>query len=136
MTDFDIYTNRVSWGLLTDDEKEQLISHNGPLMKYDHIGKDWVSVPPGHEAGIVTIYRAAPKKPEIPWEHIHPRWNAWAIDKLGIPSFYREVPKITSGGWFLSSLVFTLDNVLAIDTTGVDWRDSLVIRPGYEADNA
>lgn len=85
------------------------------------------------------IYRTRPRQLVIPWDVIKPEYKWAAMDECGRVFLYEEKPSLvryknkcfddrsehygwTGGGGFLPCC-------LNIDTTGIDWRESLVQRP-------
>lgn len=70
-------------------------------------------------------------KPSINWDHVAPEFVVMAADSDGAPWLYEDEPKAGNFEWFGCRGVEA--NVFASFVPGTcDWRDSLVIRPGYE----
>lgn len=73
-----------------------------------------------------SIYRTRPRQLVIPWEHIKPEYKWAAMDRYGDVYLYKEKPRLVSdcfaGEWCYTTM-------LNIDTTGIDWRESLTARP-------
>lgn len=74
------------------------------------------------------IYRTRPRQLVIPWEHIKPEYKWAAMDQSGSVWVYEQKPEIEVLGWAGEGILECAD-ALIIDTTGIDWRDSLVQRP-------
>lgn len=75
-----------------------------------------------------TIYRTRPRKLVIPWEHIKPEYKWAAMDFDGEINFYSEKPWTGTNSWATDSKWATAF-MLNINTTGIDWRESLTARP-------
>lgn len=82
------------------------------------------------------IYRTRQRKLEIPWEHIKPEFKWAVMQKDGSIEFYSEKPSLrehAGKGYFQSveqhSLSIRTNGLLNIDTSGIDWRESLTQRP-------
>lgn len=72
-------------------------------------------------------YRTRPRQLIIPWEVIKPEYKWAAMDVDGTVCFYAAKPHTCADGWYSAS--FEAQVILNIDTTGIDWRESLVKRP-------
>lgn len=82
----------------------------------------------GYELAYDAIYRTRPRQLVIPWDVIKPEYK-WAVmnedDGLWV---YVEKPEIANEEmWDIRGKCSPLP--LNIDTTGIDWRESLVQRP-------
>lgn len=73
-------------------------------------------------------YRTKPRQLIIPWEVIKPEYKWAAMDESGSLWVYEGKPKAGDSAWGYSG---NLDGIgaLNINTTGIDWRESLVQRP-------
>ncbi len=83
-------------------------------------------------------YRISPTKPSINWDHVHPDYVAMATNKGGFTHLISITNIVPIGyGWK------TADNTVLENCTSAfpfasfkpgtcDWKDSLVVRPGYE----
>jgi hypothetical protein len=93
------------------------------------------------------LYRIAPKPltPDtIDWSHVHPDYKFMARDirnnDRGCAELFRKRPSIDvgSGNWFVDGMPSGLGLSAGVFTSyqrgTVDWKDSLVVRPGYEGD--
>ena len=68
----------------------------------------------------------------IPWEHIKPQYKWAAMDASGDIDVFEDKPDISGSGWWVKScegLGFSCLDALNIDTTSIDWRESLTQRP-------
>jgi hypothetical protein len=78
-------------------------------------------------------YRIPPKTPIIQqylWDTLPEDIVAIAIDDLGNPyGYYQEVPTMRIQYWDNDLSVRDLTQLRGYDFTGVDWKDSLVLRP-------
>lgn len=72
-------------------------------------------------------YRTRPRQLVIPWEHIKPEYKWAAMDESGYVYFHQDKPEISIEGW--DSADYGSATALNINTTGIDWRESLVQRP-------
>lgn len=72
------------------------------------------------------IYRTRPRQLVIPWGHIKEEYKWAAMDRYGDVYLYKEKPRLISdcfaGEWCYTTM-------LNINTTGIDWRESLTARP-------
>lgn len=76
-----------------------------------------------------SIYRSRPRQLTIPWEHIKSEYKWAAMDECGRVCFFCGKPlcRVRDGMW--ENGQDWAMSPLAIDTTGIDWRESLVQRP-------
>lgn len=82
-------------------------------------------------------YRVVRTKPSINWDHVSPQYVALARDSGGDVWLYTKTPTRCSGTTFWAvdegGIGWLVKNTFASFTPGTcDWKDSLVIRPGYE----
>lgn len=76
----------------------------------------------------IIAYRTKPRQLIIPWEHIKPEYKWAAMDANGQVSVYENKPN--AGVEYWKDVAWGVGcYCLNIDTTGIDWRDSLVQRP-------
>lgn len=85
---------------------------------------DWVYV---SHFDVDIAYRTRPRQLVIPWEHIKPEYKWAAMDEDGCLCLYKAKPEIGSGVWGVDA--YAGAEALNIDTTGIDWRESLAQRP-------
>lgn len=76
---------------------------------------------------LATIYRTRPRQLVIPWEHIKEEYKWAAMDSDHDVIFYTENP--AQSDMCSVSRWGQVAGVLNIDTTGIDWRESLTARP-------
>ena len=81
-----------------------------------------------------TIYRTKPKeykKLDIPWHHIHPVYNYFAMDFDGGVYFYEILPDWLPAHkeWSFNGGLVAQAECLLLDTTGIVAEHSLTIRP-------
>lgn len=76
------------------------------------------------------IYRTKPRQLIIPWDVIKPeyKWAAIGFDGAKSVAVFTHEPSISDDAWNYQSSMATVD-ALNIDTTGINWRESLVQRP-------
>jgi len=77
------------------------------------------------------IYRTRQRKLEIPWGHIKPEFKWAAMDENGDVWAYSTEPFAVGdrkGNWCGDDF-HKISSILNIDTSGIDWRESLTQRP-------
>ena len=77
-----------------------------------------------------NIYHVRPapaKQLAVPWEMLDPWIKAVAMDGDGIINGFDAIPALMDSYWLGGSPVSL--SILIFDTAGVDWRESLQIRP-------
>lgn len=74
-----------------------------------------------------SVYRTRPRQLIIPWEVIKPEYKWAAMNDDEKVWFFSEKPRHDEACWLIAGT--TTRSVLIIDTTGIDWRESLVQRP-------
>jgi len=127
---------------LSDAEK-------GALLLAHHRGRDIEHFSKSREVWIIadspwwsdeTIYRIAPE-PLIPdsidWSHVAPEWNFMARDDDGDTWVFKARPAIDGSDDFWHDQDWAGDATCLAAFASyrrgtVDWKDSLVIRPGHE----
>jgi len=82
-------------------------------------------------------YRVKPEPPKTPdyinWDHVGPELNYMARDLRKDKIFlYSTKPTLTTDEWGTSGFAFTAQHFASLKQGTVDWKDSLVARPGYE----
>lgn len=79
-------------------------------------------------------YRVKPSTPDtIDWSHVHPDYNYMARDANGSCYLFKNRPEIKVATW-LSGFAMrwrSVDTHASYKRGTTDWKDSLVIRPGY-----
>jgi len=134
MTGIDMSKNRVPWALLTDEERQALKAHhesNGTIEFMVNWKPDWAlaSDPSWRDDTIYRTVPAAPVPDSIDWSHVTTGFNYLARTAGDTAYLFRGRPLVRGGGW--DGPCSRADTVLASYKRGtVDWRDSLVIRPG------
>ena len=76
-------------------------------------------------------YRIAKTPDTINWSHVAPEFKYMARDLHGRALLYQSKPKIMDTVWVGHPNTFA-DYFLSYRKGTVDWKDSLVIRPGCE----
>ena len=82
-------------------------------------------------------YRVSPRKPTVDWSHVGDGVNAFVRDKDGTSFCCSRIPVIDSydnttwqdGGTYYDAGIFA-----SFNPGNCDWKESLIIRPGYEDD--
>lgn len=76
------------------------------------------------------VYRTRPRQLVIPWEHIKPEYKWAAMDESGEIYIFDCRPSPDADQWVPSGdKAIMVNGVLNINTTGIDWRESLTARP-------
>ena len=134
-----IYSNRIPWGLLTDDERAALQAHPGPwnIAEYDDV---WVTtVTPGWAGSFV--YRAvAPAPLRVKDWGLLPEWvRHVSRDSGGIVYAWEKYPtKERDLFWIdrscrrtanLSHALSPAGLALIVDPGTCDWREAVDTRP-------
>jgi len=137
---FDIYTNRIPFGLLTEDERAALKAHPGPwiVTRYNR-PSDWE---PATDSIWVdgVIYRAVKPAPEplwvAPevWAVLDKKWQWAARDRSGSIFAHGGYPMEETSGWAnVFSEYFRLSGSNfaphLIRPGTVAWGQSLIQRP-------
>lgn len=72
-------------------------------------------------------------KPSINWDHVAPEFVVMATDGDGSSWLYRKIPMPMENKCRWHDIEWVDAILFSSFTPGTcDWRDSLVIRPGYE----
>lgn len=72
-------------------------------------------------------------KDSINWDHVAPEFNYMARDSCGTVWLFKSKPEMIGGIWHLSQEDMAEAHSHTSYRRGtVDWKDSLVIRPGFE----
>ncbi len=101
---------------------EAVISGNGEAWN----DRSWVSSGRG-AVFYSTIYRTRPRQLVIPWEHIKPEYKWAAMNEAGSVFLHEHKPVLQGVEWCSYSACNTRS--LNINTTDIDWRESLTQRP-------
>lgn len=122
------------FGQLTDAEKGALLlaHHEGKRIEMRFDDGTWCHVGPHWDPDYVYRIAPEPKTPDsIDWSHVSDEINAIARHQNGNAACFARQPVAGSlswgGAYVCSASLFT-----SYRRGTVDWRDSLVIRPGYE----
>lgn len=79
-------------------------------------------------------YRIKPvEQDSINWDHVHPDYNYMARDKDGSGTTYvfKECPVLGTSCWHSSMGYEHVGAIASYKRGETDWKDSLVVRPGY-----
>lgn len=75
-------------------------------------------------------YRTRPRQLVIPWEVIKPEYRWAAMDADGEVYAFDIRPSDDADQWVpTGDNAIMINGVINIDTTGIDWRESLTARP-------
>ena len=135
---FDPFTNRVPFGLLTDEEKAALQAE-GPWEAWqDAFQKWWACDSLGwHHFGVYRRAKPPVIMPTVDWSFFAPHIKAVAWGSGGIGIAYAGIPicqpnRHPIGSWSLPDHPsYTLDILpsKAVSRGNCDWKESLVLRP-------
>lgn len=105
---------------------EAWISRAG-IDVYSHADGGWVEA--DYEVKLPeNAYRTRPRQLVIPWEVIKPEYKWAAMDANQRVVFYTEKPRAGVDSW-VTDCYWSCSLLLNINTTGIDWRESLTARP-------
>lgn len=131
---FDIYTNRVPFGLLNDDEQIQLMEHDGAIEAY-YGGQDMflqIDSPSWRRIVVYRAVRPALTKPSINWDHVADEFIAMVTDENKSTWLYEKIPNDIDLYWDDGRNAIPARTFSSFVPGTCDWRNSLVIRPGFE----
>lgn len=87
---------------------------------------------PNWEWDYADKYRIAKTPDSIDWSHVAPEFKYMARDESEVPYVYGDKPYISTDNWMTRSDVACVRHFSSYKRGTVDWKDSLVIRPGAE----
>lgn len=130
-------TTPKPFGEMTDAEKGALLlaKHEGKRVEYMESSLGWLPIPKHAEPLGWRAYRIAPEpliQDSINWDHVSPKFKYMARDSDGEASLCPVEPEVGFDWWERKDYI-KADNFASYKRGTTDWRDSLVIRPGYEA---
>lgn len=119
---------------LTPEERNEIVEAvlQGAVQYFSFIGSEWESAKPTDNLILLDgIYRTHPRQLVIPWEVFRPEYKWAAMDFDGGVYFFSRRPSLSAAQWLpeSGSEVMRADYLLVIETTGIDWRESLTERP-------
>ena len=126
---------------LTDAEKGALLLAHHEGKRIEHYVLRSSSTMRGWEEKLGgefydgVIYRIAPepKTPDtINWEHVAPEYNFMARDRDGNVWLYGAKPQANGDIWCFGGAGDHARTLSSYRRGTVEWKDSIVIRPGYE----
>lgn len=120
--------NKVTFREMTAEERSAIVDAKvlGEVERYWGDG-EWRC---SDDASVVfsCIYRTKPRQLIIPWDVIKPEYKWAAMNDDEAVWLYDRKPEIyMDERWAIMGCCSP--SVLNIDTTGIDWRESLVQRP-------
>ena len=136
------YNNRSPWVLLTQSEKDEFMACEGEIhyfsafanpMKFAEVHDD---IKPSDRWPAIVFRRVkpAPTKPDVDWSvlideiiHIARDEDDRVWGYIVKPYFFED-----DGVWRAEEKCYCLDGLKSISPGTCDWRDSLIVRPGYE----
>lgn len=118
---------------MTPEERRAIVeawlSADGAEVFHPHQEK-WIVLDENYGIAGFNAYRTRPRQLVIPWEHIKPEYKWAAMDADGEVYLYPEKPEDGGDQWLpVEDDAIKANDVLNIDTTGIDWRESLTARP-------
>jgi hypothetical protein len=128
---FDPKTNRIPFGLMTNDETAALKNCGGPWVVY-HVNT-WHTIDPSWMCG--SIYRQATPAiipASVDWSCFGPDIVAVAADKSGDVRAYEGIPKVNMDYWWTDCYTHPVSGLFPAHAyiRGADiWQNSLVVRP-------
>lgn len=130
---FDPTKNTTPVGLMSDADLATLKAHGGP---YEIWYGTWAEAYPTWIFD--AIYRAktvALTKPSINWDHVAPQFVAMATDSYGYSRLFEEQPTAIKGtGYYQDGWGQMVHTHASFIPGTCDWKDSLLMRPGYGGD--
>lgn len=117
---------------LTPEEMGEIASAivRGEVEYWSSFSRRWMTI--GMAMGGIDLnaaYRTRPRQLVIPWEVIRPEYKWAAMDEDKKVWFFAHNPKIDGDDNYWSCGGDFCQSALNINTTGIDWRDSLTERP-------
>ena len=94
---------------------------------FDDLGWQTFDEPLWHSGCFFRVCPAPAKQLAVPWEMLDPWIKAVAMDGDGIINGFDAIPALMDSYWMGGSPVSL--SILVFDTAGIDWRESLQIRP-------
>lgn len=105
--------------------------------KIEYIERDvsprWeeVKIPVWNWANGTYRVKKIPLVPDlIDWSHVHPDYKYMARDRSGLVYLYRTRPVLKETQWTSPSGLVSPKMFSSLSVGNVDWKDSLVTRPG------
>lgn len=106
---------------------------DGEDIEYMSADGNWYLKPHRHVWSYDTEYRIAKTIDTINWDHVAPEFKYMAKDKGGFGYIYANRPSIKDDVWAADGGKVTKpENYASYRKGTVDWKESLVIRPGCE----
>ncbi len=117
------------------NEKPDLIERDAVLATLSGYGFDRFSSPEIH-AALVRIPAATltGTKPSIDWSHVALEFNWLALNERGKAFIYETRPERHNFGWSNSVGWCSARGFASLTPGSCDWKDSLVMRPGYKGE--
>lgn len=133
----DVYSNRVPYGMLTDEEKQQIdaIPKEELIFTSAYTPAVWLSGAVGNVA--TTIYRRRPRPalivPDAVWAVLPEAYRWAAVDRSGYICIYAMEPKLAKMCWSNpdnANLPFVeITHLVGVEGDPSRWRESLTRRP-------
>ncbi len=130
----DIYNNKIPFGLLSQEEQEELNAHQGDFNYWSYCTYEWKKLPSRPVWCFEVVYRAVkpiPTKPSINWDHVSEEYNWLARDNDGVGYLYPRKPISYeySGSWREGGMALRARSFSSYQPGNCEWKDSLVRRP-------
>lgn len=127
----DLTKNTTPFGLLDVETKAAMQAHGGPYEIFTQEGWKEIAKSCWWKTSVYRVKPQPPTKDSIDWSHVDDGIVAIARDECGSTLCYSNVPSDMDCEWD-GEVVITRASVFASYRPGTcDWRDSLIIRPGY-----
>lgn len=104
---------------------------DGEKVEFKNALGEWQEKGINHGWYCDTDYRIAKTPDTINWDHVAPEFKWMARDLHGRALLYQNKPRMLETVWVGHPNTFA-DYFLSYRKGTVDWKDSLVIRPGCE----
>lgn len=119
---------------LTPEERSAIVEAwiNGNADYFSEVDNKWAEKSEYTALMQVSVYRTRPRRLVIPWEVIKPEIKFAFVGKSGrvYGCEYKPHPNYCFyDGWKSDGRWLNIGECIAIDTTGIDWRESLTQRP-------
>lgn len=114
---------------MTPEERAAIVESwiAGNLEYYSLMSGDWREKEDDGLYG-VTAYRTRPRQLVIPWKVIRPEYKWAAMDFDKTIAIFKQKPYMDADDWAGGSCA-VVGGIFNINTTGIDWRESLTARP-------
>lgn len=132
-----IFDNTAAYGLMPEDEQKALREWPYGVLCYNSTPGWAIKSRERFLHGLT--YRAVPApvtKDSIDWSHVADKFNFLSRDsgELELAYLSTKRPCLKTNHWSLNGTFFRADSFSSYVRGTCDWRENLVMRPGYEED--